>query len=369
MNKEELIVLAREVVDTAYDLGEIISIEKYGTGHINDTFLVLINKENKTEKYILQRINTNIFKDPVSLMENIEGITRHIRKKVEEKSGDVKREVLNIVRTKEDKSYFVINEMYFRMYDFIIDARTYDKVENIKDFEESAYVFGCFQNQLSDYDAISLHETIKNFHDTASRFEKFKEVLAKDVKDRAKDVEEEIKFFLDNEYLAHILCDMTKEGKLPYRVTHNDTKLNNIMIDDKERKAICIIDLDTVMPGLAINDFGDSIRFGANNALEDELDFKKATLNVELFEAYTKNFIKGCAGSLTENELDMLHMAAMVMTYECGMRFLTDYLDGDNYFKISREKHNLDRARTQINLVKDMQSKEELMKSIVNKYR
>lgn len=208
-----------------------------------------------------------------------------------------------------------------------------------------------------------------NFHNTVDRFAKFKKAVEEDACSRAKDVQEEINFVLEREKLAHILCDMQSEKKIPLRVTHNDTKLNNIMIDDETRKAICVIDLDTVMPGLAVNDFGDSIRFGASTGEEDERDLSKVSCSMELFDLYTKGFIEGCNGSLTKEELDMLPIGAMTMTYECGMRFLTDYLEGDHYFKVHREGHNLDRCRTQFKLVKDMEEKLEQMNEIVNKYR
>ena len=241
-------------------------------------------------------------------------------------------------------------------------------MQNKEDFYQSAVAFGHFQGLLADYPAQTLHETIVNFHNTVDRFAKFKKAAAEDVMGRAKDVQKEIQFVLDREALAHTLCDMQAEGKLPLRVTHNDTKLNNIMIDDETRKAICVIDLDTVMPGLAVNDFGDSIRFGASTAEEDERDLSKVSCSMELFELYTKGFIEGCQGSLTEAELEMLPVGAMTMTYECGMRFLTDYLEGDHYFKVHRDGHNLDRARTQFTLVKDMEEKLETMNAIVKKY-
>ena len=229
--------------------------------------------------------------------------------------------------------------------------------------------FGRFQGLLADYPAETLHETIQDFHNTVKRLDTFKKAVEADGCGRAAQVQEEIQFVLDREALAHKLCDMQAEGKLPLRVTHNDTKLNNIMIDDETRKAICVIDLDTVMPGLSVNDFGDSIRFGASTGAEDEPDLSKVSCSMELFELYTKGFVEGCKGSLTEEELDMLPVGAMTMTYECGMRFLTDYLEGDHYFKIHREGHNLDRCRTQFKLVKDMEEKWNQMNEIVNKYR
>ncbi len=358
-----------EVIDAFQFQGTYLEGIPYGSGHINDTFCVTFEESGTTRRYILQRMNKTIFLHPEELMENVTGVTQWLRKKILEKGGDPERETLNLVPTKEGKNFFVDQAGdYWRAYIFIEGAATYDLVQNKEDFYQSAVAFGHFQGLLADYPAQTLHETIVNFHNTVDRFAKFKKAVAEDVMGRAKDVQKEIQFVLDREALAHTLCDMQSEGKLPLRVTHNDTKLNNIMIDDETRKAICVIDLDTVMPGLAVNDFGDSIRFGASTAEEDERDLSKVSCSMELFELYTKGFIEGCQGSLTEAELEMLPVGAMTMTYECGMRFLTDYLEGDHYFKVHRDGHNLDRARTQFTLVKDMEEKLETMNAIVKKY-
>jgi Ser/Thr protein kinase RdoA (MazF antagonist) len=358
-----------EVIDAFQFQGACVECIPYGSGHINDTFRVTCDDNGTTRRYILQRMNKTIFLHPEELMENVTGVTQWLRKKILEKGGNPERETLNLVPTKEDKNFFVDQAGdYWRAYIFIEGAATYDLVQNKEDFYQSAVAFGHFQGLLADYPAQTLHETIVNFHNTVDRFAKFKKAAAEDVMGRAKDVQKEIQFVLDREALAHTLCDMQAEGKLPLRVTHNDTKLNNIMIDDETRKAICVIDLDTVMPGLAVNDFGDSIRFGASTAEEDERDLSKVSCSMELFELYTKGFIEGCQGSLTEAELEMLPVGAMTMTYECGMRFLTDYLEGDHYFKVHRDGHNLDRARTQFTLVKDMEEKLETMNAIVKKY-
>ena len=222
---------------------------------------------------------------------------------------------------------------------------------------------------LADYPADTLNETIAGFHDTRARFAVFKKAVEEDVLGRAASVKEEIQFVLDREDVANCFSELQDKGELPLRVTHNDTKLNNIMIDNKTGKGICVIDLDTVMPGLAMNDFGDSIRFGASTAAEDERDLSKVSCSMDLFDLYTKGFIEGCAGRLTSEELKLLPMGAKVMTFECGMRFLTDYLQGDRYFKIHREDHNLDRCRTQFKLVADMEKKWDTMQSIVKKYQ
>lgn len=346
--------------------GEGVKAARYGSGHINDTFLV--TEEGKKERFILQRINTNVFKDPVSLMKNVEGVTKFLRQEIEKNGGDVLRETLNLLPAKDGKCYFVDSDgKYWRVYLFIEDAATYDLVEKPEDFYESARAFGRFQLLLAQYPVEELSETIPDFHNTPVRFETFKKAIADDVCGRAAEVQEEIKFFLEREEDMGLAMKMFREGKLRQCVTHNDTKLNNIMIDDATRRAICVIDLDTIMPGFSIFDFGDSIRFGANTAAEDEKDLSKVTLSLELFDIYTKGFMEGCEGKITQAEKDLLANGAKIMTMECGMRFLTDYLQGDTYFKIHREGHNRDRARTQITLVKDMEAKWEQMLEIVRK--
>lgn len=362
--------IKKEVIENFQFEGEYTEGIPYGSGHINDTFRVTFQHKGETKRYILQRMNNQIFLNPEELMENVVGVTSWLRKKIVENGGEPERETLNLVPAKDGKAFYKDSEgEYWRVYLFIEGAKTYDLVENQEDFYQSAVAFGRFQGLLADYPAEALHETIQDFHNTVKRLDTFKKAVEADGCGRAAQVQEEIQFVLDREALAHKLCDMQAEGKLPLRVTHNDTKLNNIMIDDETRKAICVIDLDTVMPGLSVNDFGDSIRFGASTGAEDEPDLSKVSCSMELFELYTKGFVEGCKGSLTEEELDMLPVGAMTMTYECGMRFLTDYLEGDHYFKIHREGHNLDRCRTQFKLVKDMEEKWNQMNEIVNKYR
>ena len=351
--------------------GMLVEERPYGNGHINDTFLLTFDvAEMGSIKVILQRMNKDIFKNPVELMENIQGVTEHLRKKIIERGGDPERETLNIIPTVDGKPYYVDSYgEYWRSYRFITGATSYDQVECIDDFYQSAVSFGNFQCLLADYPAETLHETIVGFHDTKARFEVFKKAVADDVCGRAAYVQKEIDFVLAHEDVANVLGELQAKGELPLRVTHNDTKLNNIMIDDKTGKGICVIDLDTVMPGLSVNDFGDSIRFGANTASEDEKDLSKVSCSLELYEAYVKGYIEGCDGKLTDKEIEMLPTGAKVMTFECGMRFLTDYLQGDTYFKIHRENHNLDRCRTQFKLVEDMEAKWDEMQAIVAKYK
>lgn len=362
--------LLQEVIGQFALEGALESCVPYGSGHINDTYLLTYTVSGEQKRYVLQRMNKNIFTKPDELMENIVGVTSWLKKKIAEKGGDIYRETLNVLPTREDRSYYVDPQgECWRVYLFIEDATSFDQVEKDDDFYQSAVAFGRFQGLLADYPAETLHETIENFHNTADRLKKFKEAVEKDVCKRAAKVQEEIRFVLEREDLAHVLCDLQEAGRLPLRVTHNDTKLNNIMIDNVTGKAICVIDLDTVMPGLSVNDFGDSIRFGASTAAEDERDLEKVWMDLHLYELYVKGFIEGCAGSMTKEELDMMPMGAVMMTFECGMRFLTDYLEGDHYFKVHRDGHNLDRCRTQFKLVADMEEKMPQMKAIVEKYR
>lgn len=359
-----------EVIGAFRYEGTLISEAPYGSGHINDTFLLKFDVCGMgTIRVILQRMNSEIFTKPIELMENILNVTSYLRKIIIENGGDPDRETLNVIRTVDDKPYFVDSlGNYWRSYKFIEGASSYDQVEKPDDFYQSAVAFGNFQRLLADYPASTLHETIVGFHDTKARFEVLKKAVEEDVCHRAAGVQKEIDFVFAHENVANVFGDLQAAGEIPLRVTHNDTKLNNIMIDDKNGKGICVIDLDTVMPGLAMNDFGDSIRFGASTAAEDEQDLSKVSCDMDLYELYVKGYIQGCGGRLTEKEIELLPMGAMVMTFECGMRFLTDYLQGDHYFKIHRENHNLDRCRTQFKLVSDMEAKWDTMQQIIKKY-
>ena len=350
--------------------GIVVGAVRYGAGHINDTFCVYTQDEaGDCVRFILQRINTNTFTDPAGLMENICGVTSFLRKKIEEKGGDVTRETMNVVPTAEGKPYYAdTNGGAWRVYTFVEGTVCLQKVESPEDFYASAYAFGQFQQLLADYPASTLHETIARFHDTANRYANFEKALEADVCGRAKEVQAEIEFVKAHKADCSYMVDLLAAGKLPLRVTHNDTKLNNVLIDRETGKGICVIDLDTVMPGLAINDFGDSIRFGANHSAEDERDLSKVNFDLDLFEAYTRGFLTGCAGSLTPAELEYLPWGAKLMTLECGIRFLTDYLEGDHYFATHREGQNLDRCRTQFKLVSDMEKAWDDMAAVVKKY-
>lgn len=361
-----------QAVVASFDFqGKVIRYHSFGNGHINDTFIIECENEKKEIiRYIMQRINTGIFKEPYHLMENIKNVTGFLKEKIIREGGNPDRETLNLILTKKGETYCKDESGgFWRAYLFIENAVCYETVKTPDDFYQSALAFGHFQRMLSDYPAQTLYETIKDFHNTPVRLQNLKKAVEEDVCKRASSVQKEISFACAREKDTGILTGMLQRGELPLRVTHNDTKLNNIMMDKNTGKGICIIDLDTVMPGLSAYDFGDSIRFGANTGEEDERDLKKISLSLELFDVYTKGFIEGCDGSLTEKELDMLPMGAKMMTYECGIRFLADYLQDDIYFKIDRDGQNLDRCRTQFALVADMEKKWDEMHKIVNRYR
>ena len=366
MTREEECAKINEVIEAFDFQGKHVQHIRYGSGHINDTFLVIFKQEdNSIKRYILQKMNHHIF-IPDQLMQNICNITSYLRKKIQENNGDTERETMNVIPTKDGRPYYKdIIDSFWRVYQFVEETVNYDKVEKPEDFYQSAIAFGRFQYLLSDFNADSLFETIPDFHNTPVRYQTFQKVVEQDSCNRAAGVKNEIKFLLDREQDMSVCMELLKKGELPLRVTHNDTKLNNVMIDKKTGKGICVIDLDTVMPGLSINDFGDSIRFGANTAMEDETDLSKVSLDLNLFELYTKGFLEGCNGSLTKKEMEMLPMGAKMMTMECGMRFLTDYLEGDIYFNIHRPEHNLDRCRTQLTLVEDMERKMDEMEHII----
>ena len=324
--------------------GEVRGFIPYGNGHINDTFKVVCNDENNNDvAYILQSVNSNVFKEPIKVMENIEKVTTYLRQFAKED-----REVLRLIPTVDGKVYYKdADGRYWRMYNFINDSVCIDRIEIDEDFYQSAVAFGNFQRMLSDFPADTLHETIPNFHNTPKRFKDFLEALAEDKCSRASGVTEEIEFVKSREAFYSVLLDANKAGVLTLRVSPNDTKSNNVMLDAKTRKPLCVVDLDTIMPGFSVTDFGDSIRFGASTAAEDEKDLSKVKLDLHLFEVYAKGFLEGCGGQLTDDEIMLLPEGAKMMTIECGMRFLADYLSGDTYFKTSYPEHNLVRCRTQ----------------------
>lgn len=358
MTDREIAILAAK----QFNSDKITCIEPYGSGHINSTWLAVhTSPDGREVKNLLQKINNYVFKSPDELMENIAGVTSFLHNKVEEDG------TLTVVPTLDGKNYY-LDEFgnYWRVYKFIENAIAYQQIENDNDFYTCGIAFGEFQQMLAEYPAEKLHETIPNFHNTPIRFANFKKALAEDKVGRAKDVQAEIDFVLARECKANAITSKLESGEIPYRVTHNDTKLNNILIDDSTGKAKCVIDLDTIMPGAAAYDFGDSIRFGASTGAEDETDLSKIEVDTHLFEVFAKGYLSTANKFLTPTEKDSLVTGAYLMTLECGVRFLTDHLNGDVYFKIHRENHNLDRCRTQFKLVADMEAKEAELRAIVN---
>ena len=359
----------QSIIDKFAIEGKVLGAERYGSGHINETKYVEVENEGKIHKYILQKINKNVFKNPEQLMENYVAVTEYLRGVIKERGGDPDRETLNAIKTVDGKNCYMDEDgEYWRLILFVNDSLSYDKVERPEQFYESAVAFGNFQYLLRDYPADTLYETIVNFHNTPDRFRQLMDAVNADKCGRLSEVGAEVEFAKAREEFAGTLERAREAGKLPLKVTHNDTKLNNILFDKSTGKPLCVVDLDTIMPGYSVNDFGDSIRFGATTALEDEADLSKVNFDISLYELYVKGFIEGANGGLSEGELEMLPVGAMMMTFECGMRFLTDYLEGDTYFKISRPQHNLDRARNQFKLVSDMESKLDEMHAIVKKY-
>ncbi len=338
--------------------GTPVGCIEFGSGHINRTYLVVTNEPHL---YILQDVNTSTFPDAEGLMRNVIQVTEHIRRKVEDP-----RRVLRLVPA-ADGSMYILQEgnRLWRVYEYVTGSICLDQAEGPGDFRQAGKAFGTFQQQMSDFPAERLTEVIPDFHNTPKRYQAFHRAVEKDSRNRAAGVREEISFFLEREASAGKLVGLLEAGELPLRVTHNDTKLNNVMLDEATREPLCIIDLDTVMPGLAAYDFGDAIRFGASEAAEDETDLSKVRMSLELFQAFSEGFLSVCGSSLTPAERETLADGARLMTLECGMRFLTDYLQGDTYFHIARPNHNLDRARTQIALVRDMEDKWDRMQSII----
>ena len=356
----------------AFDFGApVVGAIRYGQGHINDTFCVHTQPEDACcRRFILQRMSAAAFKRPDQLMENIIGVTEYLGREVERRGGDRSREAMKVVRPKNGEPYYTDSQGgAWRLYPFVEGTVCHQAADTPELFAASGRAFGRFQQLLKDYPAETLYETIPNFDNTEDRLAKLKAAVAADKLGRAKECRPEIDFMLSREADCSVALDAMREGKLPVRVTHNDTKLNNVLMDGVTGEGMCIIDLDTVMPGLVIYDFGDSIRFGANHSAEDETDLDKVNLDVDLFAVYTRAFLEGTGGSLTDAEIRYLPWGAKLMTLECGIRFLTDYLVGDEYFHISRERQNLDRCRTQCKLVADMELHWDELQAIVGECR
>lgn len=350
-----------EIVKAAYAFameGQPILCEEFGHGHINSTFKITTDAGME---YVLQKINKYVFRNPVQLMINANAVTSFIR----ERANDP-RAAIHFIPTLDDCEGFCHRDSeaeFWRMYDYV-GGFCLDQPESDQDFYESAVAFGNFQHMLAEFPADTLYETIPEFHNTVDRYRLLEESIRRNQVRRVKRARPEIDFAMARKEKGGTLQRMRERGELPLRVTHNDTKLNNVLLDRKTRKSLCVLDLDTVMPGLSAYDFGDSIRFGAATAAEDTKDPSTMKLDLHLFEVYTRGFLKA-ASALTDQEVEMLPMGAYVMTLEVGIRFLKDYLDGDLYFKTAYKEHNLVRARAQFALVADMEEKWDEMQRIV----
>lgn len=357
----------KDILNSFKFKGDLQDVEIFGSGHINTTYIATYVVDGKTRQYIIQKVNTNVFKNIDELMDNVFAVTSFLREKIRENGGDVNRETLHYIKTSDgDKYYKCENGDCYRAYRFVDRSKSYNSVDSAEVFKKSGIAFGRFQKYLSDFPATTLNEIIPNFHNTVWRFEnEFLPAVEKNLSGRADTCKAEIDFVIDRKADCSRLVDLINDGSLPIRVTHNDTKLNNVIFDEDTDDAICVIDLDTVMPGLALYDFGDSIRFGANTCAEDEADTSRIAINLEYFEEYAKGFLSECGESLNQCEIDNLAFSAKLMTFECGMRFLTDYINGDTYFKTEYPEHNLVRARNQFALVKDMEDNMEQMENII----
>lgn len=353
----------KNIITEYFDPNKIVDIKTINQGHINSTYLV----ELPECTYILQKINDFVFNNPYGVMHNIETITKYIKKKVIYLGKDPNRSLLNIVLSSSDQSIVFMDDAYWRCFQYIKNATTYDIVPSKEVFEEVGRAVGEFQTLLCHFPIQILDETIKHFHDTPFRYAHFLETIRRNKYHRAEECQEEIQFFQKNEGIYDLISNKLKNNIIPYRVNHNDTKINNVMIDNKTQKALCLIDLDTVMKGTLLYDYGDALRLGASTAREDEVDLSKVAIDLELFEYFTRGFLKEVKSIITPNEIKGLYEGYLVMTIEVAMRFLDDFIGGDKYFKTEYEKHNLDRCRNQIKLVEEiMYHKEQLLQIIVN---
>ncbi len=347
--------------------GSFIAAQPHGNGHINDTYAAFFQNGNHApQRYVVQRINHHVFKQPHQVMENIQAVTRHLSQKIEAAGGNPNRETLRFIPANDGRTYLQSPDgNYWRVYRFIENATTYDLPENLDHVDSAARAFGRFQRLLDDFPTDQLHETIVDFHHTARRLETFRQVVAADRLDRAKTVQPEIDFVLQRAAETALVVDLLETGELPLRVTHNDTKFNNVLIDDQTGEGICVIDLDTVMPGSLLYDFGDAIRSIANTDEEDQPDLSKVHFDMEVFATYAAGYLAALADVITLAERQYLAFSARLMTLECGLRFLGDYLDGDRYFRVHHPRHNLDRCRTQFKLVAEMEAQFDAMQAII----
>lgn len=351
--------MTKEVLEHYSLPADVVACDAYGNGHINETYRVTCADGSV---YILQKLNTTVFQMPDAVMHNIELVTAHLRARTEDPRG-----VLTFIPTVDGHSYLVLHNAYWRMFAFVSDSFCVDRADTPEQFGKCAEGFAGFFNLLRDFDAELLTETIPRFHDTPSRFQALRNAVEKDVAGRARSARKEIDFAYSYADFAETFAGLQAAGELPLRVTHNDTKINNLLFDCSTGKSLCVVDLDTVMPGFIMNDFGDAIRYGASTAAEDERDLTRVWFDMRLYEAYLTSFMRVCGSALTSIERMLLPTGAKMMTYETGIRFLTDYLSGDTYFHTAYAEHNLHRARTQLKLVQDMDAHWDEMQRIAKR--
>lgn len=361
-----------KTISELFDLrGDYVYGTPYGSGHINDTFAIWLDQAGIRIRYILQRLAHNVFKQPIPLMENVQRVTSHALKRLlEDKCPEAYRRTLTIIPAKDGKPY-ALDEAgnCWRIYPFIERARTYDTIETTKQCIEAAKAFGEFQKLTADMPGKPLFETIPNFHNTTARLNALKDAIKADPLGRVQDVQREIDWYMARESDCHIVVNDLRSGALPLRCTHNDTKLNNVMLDDVTGEGVCVIDLDTTMPGSAVYDFGDMIRTATSPATEDEKDLSLVTMRMFMFEALVQGYLSSASSFLTPREKDLLPFSGILLTMECGIRFLTDYISGDVYFKIKRPEHNMDRCRTQMALVESIEKQMDSMKKYVESFK
>lgn len=356
----------KQVFDKFVHYGDFLLAEPFGTGHINETMQVVCDQGGARVRYILQKLNRNVFPQVEQLMENMTRVTSHIRSKIIANRQMAVKRTIELLHDAAGKPLVYDEDgNCYRAYAFIENARTYDILETPQQAFQAAKAFGAFQCDLADLPGARLHEVIPDFHNTPKRLERLEQVAKEDKMGRLKEVEPELDFVLKRKAETSTLLDMCAQGLFPERITHNDTKLNNVLIDDLTGTGLAVIDLDTTMPGLVHYDFGDMVRTGTSPAAEDETDLSKVTMRFEMFEALLRGYLETANSFLTPAEKEMLPFSGKLIPLEIGIRFLTDYLEGDVYFRIHREKHNLDRCRTQFKLVASVEQQFDQMQKLL----
>ena len=351
-------------IASAFDFGSpVLRVDECFLGHVNTTFFV----DCADDRYVVQKMNTVAFKKPTEVMSNIVRVTDHVRQKLADAGKDTRHGTLQFIQCGDGYFYVDKNGDHWRVCRFV-DGDCFDSCDDPMLFYRAAKTFGEFAQQLSDFDAATLFEPIPDFHDTVKRYEALEAVIQKDPCGRVAECAEEIAFIRERQNACSFIVKGLKDGTFPLRVTHSDTKLNNVLMNKETGEGLCVIDLDTVMPGSLLYDFGDAVRYGASAAAEDEEDLTKVFMRTDMFEAFTKGYLEGLAGDITRAELLALPESARVLTLELAIRFLTDYLEGDVYFRTQRERHNLVRARNQIQLVRDIEKQYDTLCDIVKKY-